>query len=73
MISNIELLKEELKKRKQGNVEQTINELVVEFNRNKKNLYESFKVLGKTGYIQLKAGAYDVTWRINEARMGCKI
>lgn len=59
MMSNIQLLKEELKKRKQGNVEQTIDELVVKFNRNKKNLTESFKVLGHTGYIKVELG----TWK----------
>lgn len=59
MMSNIELLKIELKKRKQGSIHQTINELVVEFNRNEKNLHAGFKVLGQTGFIEVGVG----TWK----------
>jgi hypothetical protein len=59
MISNIELLKKELKKRKQGNVQQTIDEVVVKFNRNKKNMSESFKALGQAGFIKVAFG----TWK----------
>ena len=59
MMSNIELLKIELEKRKQGSIQQTINEIAVEFNRNKKNVFADFKVLGQTGFIEIGIG----TWK----------
>ena len=53
MKSNIELLKEELARRKQGNIQQTLNELVVIFGRNRRNLSESFRALGDAGVIKV--------------------
>lgn len=64
MMSNIELLKIELKKRKHGNIQLTIDSLVSEFNRNRKNIADCFKVLGHTGYIQVAVG----TWKYQEKK-----
>lgn len=58
-MSNIELLKIELKKRKQGNIQLTINALAFEFNRNKQSLIANFRILGEAKYIKVTTGFWE--------------